>query len=77
MLILIYKKSNNISHTIILQQKRRLSISSWTQTSGVGAINVNKIDYSITGDIKWYAIISLQWIEISKLSRYCDGSIIY
>ena len=40
--------------------------SSWTQTSGQAAFNGNKIDYALTGDLKWYAIVSLQWIEINK-----------
>jgi hypothetical protein len=51
--------------------------SSWTQTSGVATINDNKIDYSLTGDLIWYAIVSWNFIEIDRKNIPVSGKIQY
>lgn len=49
-------------------------LSSWTQTSGVASWkDENTIEYSIRGDIKWYALVKNSYFEIRKVNFKDDG----
>lgn len=50
-------------------------VATWTQTSGKAKWSGDSsIEYSITGDIKWYVIVELQFIEISKQNFTIEGN---
>ena len=49
--------------------------SSWTQDSGAASwLGSSSISYAITGTIKWYAILELQWIEMTRQSFTIKGT---
>lgn len=49
--------------------------SSWTQDSAAASwLGSSSISYAITGTIKWYAILELQWIELTRQSFTINGT---
>ena len=51
--------------------------STWTQDSGVANWGnpAYRIEYSLTGTIKWYVIASGSFWEVSRKSMYINGRI--
>lgn len=49
--------------------------SSWTQDTGVASwLGTSSIQYALTGTVKWYVILELEFIEVSRRSFSVSGT---